>query len=438
MSILAPLGILLGVSLLVILAMKNINIVVIAPVAAILIILTNGMPFQQAFFLDKNSYLAGLGSFITNYLPIFILGSVLGKYLEDSKATITISNGIFKLTGRNNSYAVLLAVAIISAILTYGGASMFIVIFTIVSLARPIFKELDLPWRLVMVPMIYGGTTFTMTMVPGTPSIQNVIPTALGTTLTAAPLMSSVVTIVSMIFGLFYMKWQLTSVMAKGEHYEEGGQVISLNVNPSELPSLFLSVLPMISLIAVIFAGSMMKITNTVVVALIIADGAAAIFLFKNIQSHLKTINTGAINSLLPIIFTAAAVGVGTVVVSAPGFKIIQGGLGTLAGGVLTQVIAITGFLAMVTASASGALGIVISMFGKTWVASGVSPDVVHRISAMSASTFSAMPHSGFIFSCMAVFGLSHKEVYKHIFFLGLLGGIVCLMTAIAMSIVFY
>lgn len=437
MSLLAPIGIILGIALLVYLAINGVSIVIIAPVAAIVIILTNGMPLQEAFFVGKTSYLAGLGGFIANYLPIFILGAVLGKYLEDSKATITIANSIFKLTGKDNAYTVLIAIAMISAILTYGGASMFIVIFTIVALARPIFKELNLPWRLVMVPMIFGGTTFTMTMVPGTPSIQNIIPTALGTTLTAAPLISSVATIVSMVFGLWYMKWQLKSVSSKGEQYEESGQVIKSDVSPKALPSLFMSVLPMVVLIAIIFAGSAMKISNIIVPALIAADVVAAIGLFKNIPSHRKTINEGAINSLLPIIFTAAAVGVGSVVASAPGFKVLQAGLSTLPGGALTQIPAITGFLSMVTASASGALGIVIPVFGKSWVASGLSPEVVHRISAMSSSTFSAMPHSGFIFSCMAVFGLSHKEVYKHIFFLGLVGGFICLTVAMVLASIF-
>lgn len=438
MSWLAPVGIILGITLLVYLAIRGVNIVIIAPLAAIVIILTNGMSLQEAFFVGKTSYLAGLGGFITGFLPIFILGAVLGKYLEDSKATITIANSIFKLTGKENAYAVLIAISLISAVLTYGGVSLFIVIFTIVALARPIFKELNLPWRLVMVPMIYGGTTFTMTMVPGTPSIQNVIPTALGTTLAAAPLMSIVVTIISISIGLVYMKWQLKNVLATGEHYEESGQVINSDVHPHELPSLLASVLPMVVLIAIIFIGSAMHISNIIVPALLAAVIAAALVLFNHIPNQIKTLNAGATNSLLPIIFTAAAVGVGSVVASAPGFKLLQGGISSLPGGALTQVPLITGFLAMVTASASGALGIAIPLFGKSWVAAGVSPEVAHRIAAMASSTFSAMPQSGFIFSCMAVFGLSHKEVYKHIFFLGLVGGTVCLVVAIFMAVIIY
>jgi H+/gluconate symporter-like permease len=435
---LAPIGIILGIVILVYLAMKGVNIVIIAPLAALVIIFTNGMSLQEAFFLGKTSYLFGLGGFIGAFLPIFMLGAILGKYLEDSKATITIANSIFKLTGRDNAYTVLLAIALISAILTYGGVSLFIVIFTIVALARPIFKELNLPWHLVMVPMIFGGTTFTMTMVPGTPSIQNVIPTQLGTTLTAAPLLSIAATIVSIMFGIVYMKWELNKAITSGKHYEEGGQIIETEVNPKQIPSLFLSILPMVVLIGIIFIGSAMKISNIIVPALLTAVIVAAIGLNKWIPNQLKTLNTGAINSLLPIIFTAAAVGVGSVVASAPGFNTIQEILSTIPGGTLMQIPIITGFLAMVTASASGALGIVIPLFGQTWVASGVDPEVVHRIAAMASSTFAAMPQSGFIFSCMAVFGLTHKEVYKQVFFLGLVGGILCMIVTMILAIIIY
>lgn len=437
MSWLAPIGVLLAIVILIVLAWKGFNIVVIAPLAAVVIILTNGMDFQTAFFSGKTAYLTGVGGFITSYLPIFILGALLGKYLEDSKATVTIANGIFKLVGKDSPLRVMVAISIIAAVLTYGGISLFIVIFTIVALCRPIFKELNLPWRLVMVPMIYGGTTFTMTMVPGVPSIQNVIPTALGTTLTAAPLMSIVITLVSMTFGYFMMKYELKRIMATGETYSESGQVIDLG-DTKELPSFFAAILPMAALIIIIFVGSAMKIPNLIVPALVVAVVLAAVVLNKYIPNQLKTLNAGATNSLLPIIFTAAAAGVGAVVFASPGFKVLQTGMSAVPGGALTQIPIITGFISMVTASASGALGIVIPTFGKAWVAAGLDPQVVHRISSLSSAVFSAMPHSGFLFSCMAVFGVKHKDVYRQMFIFGLCGGFICLMVALLMAVTFY
>ena len=438
MSWLGPVGVLLGIVLLVYLAWKGVNIIIIAPVAAILIILTNGMSLTTALLTGPKSYLAGLGGFIIAYLPIFILGALLGKYLEDSKATISIANSIFKLTGKSNAYVVMLAIALISFILTYGGVSMFIVIFTIVALARPIFKELNLPWHLALVPMLFGGTTLTMSMLPGTPSVQNVIPTQLGTTLTAAPLLSIIVCIVVLVYGLWYMKYALKVAMDAGEHYEEIGQVINVDVDESQLPPLFLSILPIVVLIVIIFVGSSMKIPNIIIPALLAGVVIAALGLFKYIPSQLKTLNTGAINAIMPIIFTAAAVGVGSVVSQAPGFKVLLGGIQTLPGGAMTQIVTLTGFLSLVTASASGALGIVIPTFGKTWIAAGLNPELIHRVSAITSAAFSAMPHSGFIFSVMAVFGLSHKQVYRHLFFIGFTGATIGLIVAVIMGSLLY
>ena len=432
-------GILLGIVLLVYGAMKGVNIVVIAPISALVIIFTNGMDVNEAFFFGKTSYMMGLTGFVKSFFIVFLLGAVLGKYLEVSKATVTIAYNIFKLTGKENAYAVLVALTLISAILTYGGVSLFIVIFTIVVLARPILKAIDLPWHLVMIPLMLGAVSFTMTMMPGTPSIQNVIPTQLGTTLTAAPLMSIIATLVCITYGLIYMRWALNRSLAAGEHYQaEPEEKVAKNPEVEKLPSLIQSVAPMVLLIVCIFVGSFLHIPNVIIPALIISILAAALGLHRYIPSHLSALNEGAVNSILPVIFTAAAVGVGTVVVSSPGFHNIEGTLQMVPGGSLAQITLYTGFLSMVTASSSGALGIVIPMFGQEWIASGVDPEVIHRISCVASSAFSAMPQSGFIFSCMAVFGLTHWQVYKQVFFICMIGGFLALAASLLTYAVFY
>lgn len=151
----------------------------------------------------------------------------------------------------------------------------------------------------------------------------------------------------------------------------------------------------------------------------------------------MATLNTGALNAVAPIFFTAAAVGVGCVATIAPGFQVILGTIGNLPGGPLAQMTAITGLLAVVTASPSGALGIVIPAFGQSWIAAGIAPEVIHRISAIAAGAFGAMPHCGVIFAIMAVAGLKHRDVFRHFFFIGFLGGLVALTAAILISFLY-
>jgi len=431
---LGPIGIIVGIVLLILSAYKGVNIVVIAPIAAAIIILSNRMDLKATLLGAQKSYMAGLGGFVIAYFIIFALGAILGKYLEDSKATFTIANRILQITGKSNAYAVMAAITIIGAVLSYGGISVFIVVFTLAPLARPLFRELNIAWHLFVAALLAGVGTFTMTMLPGTPSIQNVIPTQLGTTLTAAPFMSIVCSIVVFVFSLFYMKWQLRLSTAEGEVFETSGTEMSKEVKPDELPPLGLAITPMILLIAIILIGSAMKIPDIIVPALLIAIISAAALLNKYIPDQLATLNAGALNAIAPVFFTAAAVGVGSVATLAPGFKVILHVISSLPGGTLVQLTAITGLLSVVTASPSGALGIVIPAFGHTWVASGIAPEVVHRISAIAAGAFGAMPHCGVIFAIMAVAGVKHRDVYRHFFFLGFLGGIIALITAILIS----
>lgn len=437
MEWLGPAGIIAGIILLIIAAYKGVNIIVIAPIAASIIILTNGMDFKETLLGVQNSYMAGLGGFVVAYFMIFALGAILGKYLEDSKATITIANSILQLTGKNSSYVVMVAITIIGAILTYGGISVFIVVFTLAPLARPLFRELNIAWHLFIAALIAGVGTFTMTMLPGTPAIQNVIPTQLGTTLTAAPLMSIVCSAVVIIYSLFYMKWQLDLSRSRGEVCESNGTELPADVRLNQLPALGPSITPMVLLIAVIFIGSAFNIPDIIIPALLIAVVSAALLLNKHLPNQMATLNTGALNAVAPIFFTAAAVGVGCVATIAPGFQVILGTIGNLPGGPLAQMTAITGLLAVVTASPSGALGIVIPAFGQSWIAAGIAPEVIHRISAIAAGAFGAMPHCGVIFAIMAVAGLKHRDVFRHFFFIGFLGGLVALTAAILISFLY-
>ncbi|HHW61545.1 MAG TPA: GntP family permease [Syntrophomonadaceae bacterium] len=434
MEWLGPVGICIGIILLIIASYRGVNIIVTAPIAAAIIILSNGMNIKEGLFASQGSYMAGLGGFVVAYFIIFVLGSILGKYLEDSKATYTIANSILQITGKDNAYAVLIAIAAVGAVLSYGGISVFIVVFTLAPLARPLFKELNIAWHLFIAAFFAGVGTFTMSMLPGTPAIQNVIPTQLGTTLTAAPLMSIVCSVVIIAFSLLYMKWQLNLSIAAGEGYEPVGQEMRVDLDPDELPSLGAAITPLILLIAIILVGSSLKVPDIIIPALLIAIISAAILLNKHLPQQLSTLNEGAVNAVKPAFFTAAAVGVGSITVIAPGFKVILDAISGLPGGTLVEVISITGLLSVVTASPSGALGIVIPAFGETWLASGIAPEVIHRVAAIASGAFGAMPHCGVVFGIMAVTGLTHRQVFRHFFSIGGIGGFIALITAVLMS----
>ena len=79
------------------------------------------------------------------------------------------------------------------ALLTYGGVSLFVVVFAVYPFAAEIFRRSAIPKRLIPGTIALGAFTFTVDALPGTPQIQNIIPTTFfGTTTWAAPLLGTI------------------------------------------------------------------------------------------------------------------------------------------------------------------------------------------------------------------------------------------------------
>ena len=280
MEIIQVVGILLAIVLIIYAAMKGFSILIVAPIAAIVVILTNQMDFFDSLIGKENSFMTGLAGFVINFFAVFVLGSILAKYIDASGAAQSIAQKILEKTGTDKPFPVLVALFIITAVLTYGGISLFVVVFVLVPLAKPLFKQLNIAWNLISIPIMLGLGTFTMTMLPGAPSIQNVVPTAyLGTTLTAAPLLGIIGSIVAVAFALWYMKAMLNKSIARGETFADFGVSDSNEEVKSKVPSFFISVLPILLLIVIILVGSALKVSNILVIGLAVSIIVSAIII---------------------------------------------------------------------------------------------------------------------------------------------------------------
>lgn len=430
-----PVGIAVSLVLIIFLALRGYNILVIGPVCALLVIVTNRMDVVKVLAAAPTSYMMGFGMFIAKYFLIFLLGSLLAKYMEDSGAARAIANKILKMTGTEKPYTILVAIFIIGSVLTYGGVNLYVAMFAIVPLARPLFREMNLPWHLFMVPICLGLATWTMTMLPGTPSIQNAIPsTALGTTLMAAPAVGIVGSIVAVAFGLWYMKKELKKAVQSDQHYVVSA-ADDAKANVDNLPSVAVSLCPLLVLITIIFVGSVMKIPNLILIALLLSIIIAAVLFNNHIAKHSVTLNAGANSAVTPAIYTAAAVGFGIVVAAAPGFAVISKWILAIPGSPLFSLAAATSLMAAVTGSSTGSLGIIMEAFAKQYLAQGISPEVIHRIATMGSGPLSAMPHSGAVLTLLAITGLKHSEAYRHIFMTVVVGGLLALAASLAVAI---
>ncbi|MDM5333912.1 GntP family permease [Ureibacillus composti] len=434
------LGIILAIAVIVFMSMKGFSIIFIAPVASIIVILTNGMDFFPSLIGTEASFMTGLTVFIVNFFAIFLLGAILAQYIEKSGAAQSIAQKVLSITGTEKPFAVLIAIFLISAILTYGGISLFVVLFVVIPLAKPLFQQLNIAWNLIVIPVFLGIGTFTMTMLPGTPSIQNVVPTKyLGTTLTAAPLIGITATIVAIVVGVWYMHYALKKSLVKKEVFkvdkEENGKEIQLK---EKTPSFFLSILPILVLMVIIFVGSAMKVENIVLVGLGAAVIISAIIFHKYIPSHKEALTLGANGSVMPIFFTSASVAFGVVITMAPGFKAISDFILSIPGNPLISLTIASSALGAITGSASGGLGIAMEAFADSYLAMGVNPDAMHRISAIASAVFTGLPHSGAVLSLFALTGLTHKNGFKYAFIIMTVPNLLALIAALIIGIYFY
>lgn len=427
-------GIVAGLVFFVIAAMKGWNVLITSIVTAIIIALTNGMDIAAAMVGGESSYVTGLAGFVQKNLLIFMGGAIMGEFMDKSGAAKSIANAIMNKVGTKSPYLVLLGIAAVGAILTYAGISMFVAMFALIPLARPMFKECKIPWHLFCAAWTLGACSFTMAMIPGVPAIAWInAANGCGVSLTAAPIMGIVGSIIAITVSCLYIKFALKRAQAKGEVYvmAEGETMTS---EDKAIPNVFVALLPLILLIGVIIVGSQLHVANVVYIAMIAAVILSMILFNKYIDSQRDVLGNGAKSALGPALFTSAAVGVGTVAAASVGFTVIYEAIFNMPGGTYVSAATMAAVLGGVMGSGSGAVGIIAGNFLDPYLATGVDPAALAKIIATSATIGGALPNSGAMFGMLAAMGLNHKNSYKHIAAISIGAGFCALVVMLIMA----
>lgn len=427
-------GIIVGLVFFVIAAMKGWNVLITSVVTAVIIAVTNGMGIADAMLGAKSSYVTGLASFVQKNLLIFVGAAILGEYIDKSGAAKSIAQAIVGKVGTKSPYLVLLAIAAVGAILTYAGISMFVAMFALIPLARPIFKECNIPWHLFCAAWSLAACSFTMAMIPGVPAIAWInAANGCGVSMTAAPVLGIVGSVIAIVVSCIYIKFALKRAQAKGETYEITA-ADSEATEQKETPSLFMSLLPLILLIVIIIVGSQLGVANVVYIGMIVAVVVSMIVFNKYIPSQRDTMGNGAKNALGPALFTSAAVGVGTVAAASVGFTVIYEAIFNMPGGTYVSAATMAAVLGGVMGSGSGAVGIIAQNFLEPYLATGCDPAALAKIIATAATIGGALPNSGAMFGMLAAMGLNHGNSYKHIAAISIGAGLCALIVMIVLA----
>lgn len=430
--------IVISLVLLIVLALRGFSIIIIAPVVSLFVMVTNGLPVLETF---QETYMSGFINYVKNYFLIFLFAAIFGKLMDDSGAARQIANLLLKIVGKDSKYKVLVAVMIICAFLTYGGISLFVVIFAVLPIAKPLFKELDIPWHLFMAPFFTGIGTFTMTMLPGTPSVQNIIPTKyLGTTVTAAPLLGIIAAIFVIAINLWYMKFALKRSEARGETYagmtnpDNGDEENIKDIYEGrKLPNQYVSLIPPIALLVTLNLFEVQIIYTLMGVVLL-----TTILFWRNIEIKKDTVNNGATSAVLPIINTSADVGYGSVIAITAGFTIFNDAMTNIPGSPLISLFIATTALAGITGSSSGGLGISMEALSQTYLNLGLNPEAMHRVASVASGGLDSLPHNGAVITILVASKLTHKDAYKHIFAVSVIAPLIASIPMLIAAVLLY
>jgi H+/gluconate symporter-like permease len=453
-------GLLVGLALLIFLALRGVNIFIAALLCALVVALSNGLQAPKALLEYFPFGPLGAFTFAGKFFVLFLCGAIFGKVMAASQAASSIAQAITRSLGISRTLWVTMLVC---ALLTYGGVVVFVVIFTMYPLGITLMREANLPKRLFCAATALGAGTFTMTAMPGTPSIHNVIAaSALGTDLFAGAWIGVAASVLMVALGMAYVQREWRLARERGEGFEANAQDLrmeQLASAPGSGPHWGLAVVPILVVLGIIMLPRLLLLSGAIVpgqgllgpllgfsqqqpilwpsLALVVATGVA-VMLFAGLRRNtLVLLGQGADDAIMPLLNTAAVIGFGGVVTQTPGFVQFSQWILTIDLPPLLSIFASVSVVSGIVGSSSGGLQIFMQTLAPKYLEMGVEPEVLHRIANIASGGFDSLPHCGAVIAMLMIMGLSHKQAYKDLFIVTVLVPVIAVLCCIAFLSVF-
>ncbi|WP_457797830.1 GntP family permease [Methylocystis sp. S23] len=476
------LGILVALCGLIWFAYRGWSVLLLAPAAALVAVAFAREPLLAHWSV---TFMAGASRFVAQFFPIFLLGALFGKLMDDSGSVMAIAHFMAEKLGPQRA---ILSVVLAGAFVTYGGVSLFVAFFVLAPMAQELFRKAGTPRRLAPAAIALGASTFTMSALPGTPAIQNAIPMPFfGTTAFAAPGLGVVAALIMLGFGMWWLMWAERAARRRGEGYG-GAPTASVDVTEdqaireraaiarefdlaeishghrAEGPGIFIAALPLIVVVGVNLVMSLGVIPRmddsflseerwgpttlaavggvwSVIVALAVAIVTLISLNWRRLTDIRGSVDAGVTASALPLLSVASLVGFGAVVAAMPAFAAVRAWVLSIEGGPLVSLAIATNVLASLTGSASGGLTIALDALGETYLRlaeqGGINPALLHRVAVIGAGTLDSLPHNGAVVTLLALCGCTHKESYFDIVMVAIVSAILALVAVIALGSAF-
>ncbi len=457
---LGNMGLFAGLALLIFMALRGVNIFIAALLCALVVALSNGLLLSQALLEYFPFGPLGAFTFAGKFFVLFLCGAIFGKAMAASQAASSIAQAITSSLGTQRTLWIAMLVC---AVLTYGGVVVFVVIFTMYPLGISMMRDANLPKRLFCAATALGAGTFTMTALPGSPSIHNVIAaSALGTDLFAGAWIGLFASALMIVLGMGYVQREWRLARERGEGFEANAQDLRMEQlagTPGSGPRWGVALVPILVVLGIILLPRLLLLSGLVIagqgslgafvgfsqqqpilwpsLALVVATGVA-IALFPGLRRNTMTVlGQGADDAIMPLLNTAAVIGFGGVVTQTTGFAQFSQWILAVDLPPLLSIFASVSVVSGIVGSSSGGLQIFMQTLAPKYLEMGVEPEVLHRIANIAAGGLDSLPHCGAVIAMLMIMGLTHKQAYKDIFMVTVLIPVVAVLLCIAVLSLF-
>ena len=476
-------GILVALGLLIFFAYRGWSILLLAPAAAILAAALAGEPLLAHW---THTFMASAAQFVMQFFPIFLLGALFGKLMEDSGSVTSIAKF---MTERLGPQRAVLAVVLAGAIVTYGGVSLFVAFFVIAPMAHELFRA-----AANSAPPDAGGDRARHDHFHHVGAAGDARDPERDSD---AVLRHDAVRRAGTWNHRRDRHVRLRHVVARAGRAQRARQGRGLrrcgagrggaehaaedlvvrerattastfdppeatHGRPSDVgPPIALAALPLVIVVAVNLLMSFFVLPRmdasflarpewggtsiaavggvwAVVTALFAAIVVLIAINFRRLTALRDSMDAGANASVLPVVSVASLVGFGSVVAALPAFEMVRDWVLGIEGGPLVSLAVATNVLASLTGSASGGLTIALDALGATYLKiaheQGIDPGLLHRVAVIGAGTLDSLPHNGAVVTLLAVCNSTHRESYMDIVMVSIVGGLLALAVVIVLG----
>jgi H+/gluconate symporter-like permease len=398
----------------------------------------------------------GFTGFFASWFLLFLLGAIFGKVMGETKAAESIAAWVLKVLGPKGA---VMATVLACAIMTYGGVSLFVVGFSVYPLALSLFRKANLPRRFIPAALVFGSVTFTM-FLPGSPEIQNIIPTQyFQTTPHSGFTIGLIVSVINFIIGSLFLLFTVNRAVKRGEQFEDrptdphmlaaaNGEVAATSEEAasgsdgkakSGLPHIAVAIAPIIVVIASLAVySSFIDSTSAAIYSLFSGIVAACLLMFSYLNKFWGPLAEGANEAILAACNTSAVVAFGKVAATTVGFTQLVDAVLQIPGPPLLSLGICINLISGLTGSASGGLGIALPILAPIYMKMGIDPGALHRVSVMASDGLASLPHNGYVVTTIRnICGETFKRAYLPVAMVAVILTSFAMLLAVALFSIF-